>query len=753
MKQLFIIIILVLLVSANESGVANTNTHSFSKVSIVYTNDKFNGININSILLLNMEDKFKDHFVLICIIVLLLLLLFIFYSKVTSTRLFIHQNKLRYVQEKELLETVEKLSKSDNLLNEAQRISKIAYLEKNLITGETIYSDNVWNMFEVSLKDKDKHLDYFNNLEFIYADDRQFYYDSVDKIKKEKKDNYTIEYRAITLKGNIINISSTGTRRLNSKGELEKLLLILQDITEQKKIENEIHTYERKYADVFRYSPTMLTISTLEDGVFLEVNNRFLYNLNYTREEVVGKSVKDIKIYHDYKDRYRIVALLKEKGYYSNFSTKFITKSGEVKDGLLSGSIIEINGQKLYLSICSDITDLKKAEDALKESDEKYKMIVDNTNDGIFIRSNGKITFTNSRLRDSLGFTDKELKNYCLDKLIHPDDLQMLRDSFANKIVTNKDAIIIEIRFITKDNQVRICEFTRKDIYIKGELATLGIVHDITNIRTAEMELRIFNKYLEEKVNIEIKKREQHDQALMQKTKLEFIGEMAAGMAHEINQPLTGITMGMDNILNKASSVGVDEVYLIEKIKTLFSYVKRIENIIEHVRTFSRDQQITIFEKFNINEAIENALLLVKKTYMNNNIEINYKSSTTLSSKGNKYKFEQVMLNLLSNAKDAILEKTKRQNGISYNNKINIVLLEDNMMNIIIVSDNGIGISEDKIENIYKPFYTTKEANKGTGLGLSIVYGIIKEMNGEIETESVVNEFTSMKILLPKLIE
>ena len=180
-------------------------------------------------------------------------------------------------------------------------------------------------------------------------------------------------------------------------------------------------------------------------------------------------------------------------------------------------------------------------------------------------------------------------------------------------------------------------------------------------------------------------------------------------------------------------------------------YSLQIENIIEHVRTFSRDQQITIFEKYSINETIENALLLVRKTYVGNNIDINFECPTLLYARGNKYKFEQVMLNLLSNAKDAIMEKERHTNGILLNKTIDIILKEEKEMNIILVKDNGIGIKLENIDNIFKPFYTTKEANKGTGLGLSIAYGIINEMKGEIETESIENEYTLMKISLPKV--
>ena len=749
MKQLAKLLFFIF-VTVNLNCSAINNSRLFSKET-TSLNILINNKNLNSVLLFDIEDVIKDHYVLVGFIIILLVL--IIYTKINNSKLFFNQNILRSSQEKQLLETVEKLTYSEMLLNESQRIAKIGNLERNFLTGKTIYSDNVWDIFEIPIDEKDNYQDYFNNLEFIHPDDKQTYFETIEKLKQDKIESYTINYKAITIKGNIINLISKGKRVLNKKGEVEKLLIIIQDVTEKNKIESEVIAYERKFTDIFRYSPLMLSITTLDEGIFIDTNEQLLKNFNLSKEEVIGRSVKTLNLYYDLKDRAQIVELLKEKGHYSNFEAKFVLHDGSIRNGMFNGSIIEINGEKLYLSIVSDITELKNAEAAIKEGEEKYKMIVENTNDGIFIFSKGKLIFTNYKIQESLGYSEEELKNISIFDLIHPEDKQMFKDSIRNRSEGLNDASFFEIRILTKDNLIRICEFTKNVISLNEGTDILGIVHDITDIRTAEIELRIFNKYLEEKIALEIKRSEMNDQALLQKTKLEFIGEMAAGMAHEINQPLTGITMGLDNLLNKASTIGIEETYLTEKVKTLFGYVKRIENIIDHVRTFSRDQQITIFEKYIINETIDNAILLVNKTYKNIGIDITFDFSDSLYSQGNKYKFEQVMLNLLSNAKDAIIEKEKLQKNLTFDKTIEIKLIEVEEMNIICVKDYGIGISKKNIENIFKPFYTTKEANKGTGLGLSIAYGIIKEMNGEIETESIENEYTSMKITLPKVVQ
>jgi len=152
-------------------------------------------------------------------------------------------------------------------------------------------------------------------------------------------------------------------------------------------------------------------------------------------------------------------------------------------------------------------------------------------------------------------------------------------------------------------------------------------------------------------------------------------------------------------------------------------------------------------EEVNINEAVLNALSMVKTQYQNHeiDIELNLKENIGFT-KGNKYKLEQVVLNLLTNAKDAIEEKS------AFSRKEIKIRTYDNVSKVFLeVEDNGVGISEDRIENIFDPFYTTKDPEKGTGLGLSIIYGIVKEMHGDISVKSEVGKFTKFTVKLPRM--
>jgi C4-dicarboxylate-specific signal transduction histidine kinase len=195
---------------------------------------------------------------------------------------------------------------------------------------------------------------------------------------------------------------------------------------------------------------------------------------------------------------------------------------------------------------------------------------------------------------------------------------------------------------------------------------------------------------------------------------------------------------------------GVSEDYLKKKIDALFSDIDRIRQIINHVRIFSRDQRNLIDDTVDINQVINDSLSLISRQYYNHNIEISLKlTEKGCITIGNKYRIEQVFLNLLSNAKFAVDERYRKENGINYLKRIDISSNIRDGKVIVDITDNGTGIPEKHLDNIFDPFFTTKDVESGTGLGLSISYGIIKEMKGDILVSSVVNDHTKVSVVLP----
>lgn len=281
---------------------------------------------------------------------------------------------------------------------------------------------------------------------------------------------------------------------------------------------------------------------------------------------------------------------------------------------------------------------------------------------------------------------------------------------------------------------------------------TFDLKNEITEREKAQSELLEMNKHLERLVQEELRKREQQQQILIQKSKLESLGELAAGMAHELNQPLSGISMGLDNIIFQLEQQKMTEDYLRSKVGNMFQDIERIKHIINHVRTFSRDQRNDDLEIFDACQTARNALSMVATQYRNHHIELKTDiCNMPQRVRGNPYKLEQVLLNLLSNAKHAVDQKFEKQNNKEFRKEIMLTCFEEFNKVILGVTDNGTGMPKAIQDRIFEPFFTTKSSGLGTGLGLSIVYGIVKEMGGEIRVRSKEGCFTGISIVLQQV--
>jgi signal transduction histidine kinase/Tfp pilus assembly protein PilF len=266
----------------------------------------------------------------------------------------------------------------------------------------------------------------------------------------------------------------------------------------------------------------------------------------------------------------------------------------------------------------------------------------------------------------------------------------------------------------------------------------------------AERKLQELNKNLEKRVEEEVEIRTTQEKKAIEQSRLASLGELAAGIAHEINQPLHSVAFAVDNMNIAIEEKDADEAYLKKKCANIFHDIERMKRIIDHIRIFSRKQSVEEQEPFSLNESIENALRMVEEQYMNHKISFFVNLTEKVPNVlGNMYRFEQVVLILLSNAKDALAEQEKTM-GNEFQKKISLQTSWQNEMILFEFEDNGTGIPSEIVNKIFDPFYTTKESGKGTGLGLSIAYGIINEMNGKIDVMSKPGEGAKITILLPQ---
>lgn len=304
--------------------------------------------------------------------------------------------------------------------------------------------------------------------------------------------------------------------------------------------------------------------------------------------------------------------------------------------------------------------------------------------------------------------------------------------------------IDLEELLISVKKAIERINLNRNRLYRNRELK---ISSDIISKMNEELERRI-----EERSN------ELNDtQAqLFQTSKLATLGEMSTGLAHEMNQPLGGISLIAKNFRKLLERGRLSKEEIESGLDDIETSVKRMSKIIQHIRTFARQDTLK-FIQVDVNETIDSALSLLGEQLRLHEIEVVTDLSTSLPRiTGEPYQLEQVWINLITNARDAVDEKEKRiSDGIlqvtDYKKVITISTTCDQGSKSIElrVGDNGIGMTEEQREKIFDPFYTTKEVGKATGLGLSISYGIIENHKGKIETESKDGEGATIRVILP----
>ena len=264
---------------------------------------------------------------------------------------------------------------------------------------------------------------------------------------------------------------------------------------------------------------------------------------------------------------------------------------------------------------------------------------------------------------------------------------------------------------------------------------------------------RRINIRLEETIEKALQKQKEQQEIIFHQANLTSLGELAAGMAHEINQPLQDIQLCTESLSLRIKELYPGDCAMQNDISEIYLDIDRIRNIVTHVRVFSSQQKNHINEYFTTNQVINNALSLVGKQYLKKGIKINLKLKKGIGYlKGNPYRVEQILINLLSNAKDALLEKQNKKKE-AFEKIINIYTNTNNNNIILKIEDNGIGMKLDQKKNIFRPFFTTKKLGEGTGLGLSIVFGIVKDMNGSITVNSEIQKGTMVELKFPKAIK
>jgi PAS domain S-box-containing protein len=534
-----------------------------------------------------------------------------------------------------------------------------------------------------------------------------------------------------------------------------------KEIEVHKQTKTALHASEFMYRSIFDYAQDEIIIFDLETLKIVKMNNKAHQVLGFSFNDIPKLKFGDFCASNDTGGKEDILKQLTNNGQVT-FQARHQKTNKKLSYMVVNASVIELNGKKYIQSLIHDITKIKEKEIALQLSEKKYKDLQSNIPIGMWTTNlKGQFIYINKAGLKMLGYDSEEKLSglSILDIYYNKNERGLLiKQIKAKGFIKNW-----EVQFLRKDKTAFWGNVSANAVYNnKKELLRIdGIIEDIserksvrTKLMEAHEEIKLINKNLKKRVEDAIREEQQQHQYMIQKSKIESLGELAAGIAHEINQPLGVMSLSIENLHMKISSNKTTPKYVNEKFKSIESNINRIRRIVDHIRTFSHESDSFALEKVIVNKGITNALLLIGTQYQNHNIKIklDLKENTGFTV-GSKQKFEQVMLNLLSNAKYAVEERALNQSESEYQKMIHIITDATEKRIIVAVEDNGIGIKSENLTKIFNPFYTSKPEGVGTGLGLSIAYGIVKDMRGEIMIDSKWNEYTRVKISFPRFPE
>ena len=382
------------------------------------------------------------------------------------------------------------------------------------------------------------------------------------------------------------------------------------------------------------------------------------------------------------------------------------------------------------------------------ENEEKYQTLIEQSNDAIYLIYGNKFALINPKFEDLFGVTQEQVNapDFVFTNIVAPKSRKLIIEQAklerAAKQSGNLQKISPVYEFTALDKNGNEIEVELSVSYptYKGHLATQGVLRDITERKRAEA------------AQAELQAQ------MFQSAKLASVGELAAGVAHEINNPIFGIREYADLILEDTSENDPNSAML----QTIIRESDRIAEIVHNLLEFARPSETSI-HPVNLIDIWQPVYKLIGQSFKKHGIKLNVAIPNDLPPvRARGQQLQQVMLNLVTNAKDAIIEKyptgqSSSQKCIAIKaGKVEgvstFVLPNRNAPRQAIwftVRDEGIGISPENRDALFNPFFTTKRARGGTGLGLSISHKIIEEHNGRIEVDSKPGEFTEFKVILP----
>jgi two-component system cell cycle sensor histidine kinase/response regulator CckA len=505
------------------------------------------------------------------------------------------------------------------------------------------------------------------------------------------------------------------------------------------------------------------------------INPEFTRIFGYTAEEAIGKHIYDLIIPEEFLVELEQLSERLEKWESSGFEAIRCTKDGRRIHVLIRVSPIIIDGKRVGgFGFFSDISEEKRAQEelqkaheelemrvemrtqdlvkanekleaeirerkriekALSESEEGYRTVIESCNDGVSIIQGKRYVYVNQRFADIHGYeSTDEVIGKSLDEFVHPDDLQWVQDLAMRRQKGEPVADKYEFKALRKDGTpVYLENSVAKTIY-KGEAASLSFFRDITDRKRTEKERR------------------QLEAKLQQARRMEAIGTLAGGVAHDLNNILSALVSYPELLLMDMPQ----DSPLRKPILMIQKSGEKAAAIVQDLLTLAR-RGAPVNEHVNVNRIISEYLKSPEheklKTYHPNvTIETRFEKEL-LNIIGSPVHLAKTVMNLVSNAAEAMPEGGNiviSTENLYVDMPIEHKELDAGEYVVLTVSDSGVGIVSEDMERIFEPFYTKKVMGRtGTGLGMAVVWGTVKDHNGHIDVKSHIGKGTTFTLYFP----